>query len=73
MSDSRFPAWEPNEKTQKVEILYHMSYAHEAQAKAEGIQWWEGNVHYWMRKYTRPQLLDIHDKYHGRTIKGIEP
>ena len=67
MKDSRFPSWEPNEKTTKNEILYHMSYAHEEQAKAEGIEWWEGNVQYWKRRYTRQQLLNIHDRYHGRS------
>jgi len=63
-TDSRFPAWEPDEKTTKSTILYHMSYAHENQAEKEGIEWWESNVHYWVRKYTRKQLLEIHQKYH---------
>ena len=70
--DSRFPEWEPDEKTTKNEILYHMSYAHEKQAKAEGIEWWGGNIHYWLRKYTRQQLLDTHNRYHGRKIKEAE-
>ena len=63
-NDARFPAWEPDEKTVKTTILYHMSYAHEKQAEAEGIEWWNQNIHYWMRKYTRDELLEIHRKYH---------
>ena len=70
--DARFPAWEPNVGTVKVEILYHMDYAHEEQARKEGRKWWGLNVDYWKRKYTRQQLLDIHDKYHGRTVKEAE-
>ena len=62
--DPRFPSWEPNEKTVKTTILYHMSYAHEDQAKKEGIEWWAGNVNYWLGKYTRKELLEIHQKYH---------
>ena len=64
--DPRFPAWEPDEKTLKSTILYHMSYAHEKQAKAEGIDWWGLNLSYWMRKYTRDQLLEIHRNYHEK-------
>ena len=63
-TDARFPDWEPDEKTVKTTILYHMSYAHEKQAKAGGIEWWEGNIQYWMRQYTRAELLEIHRKYH---------
>ena len=62
--DSRFPDWEPDEKTKKSTILYHMSYAHEKEAKEEGIEWWGSNIQYWLRKYTREQLLEIHQKYH---------
>ncbi len=63
--DARFPSWEPDDRTQKSTILYHMSYAHEAQAKAEGIEWWGFNVEYWKRKFSRRKLLDIHRRYHG--------
>lgn len=63
-TDARFPDWEPDENTIKSTILYHMSYAHEEQAKKEGIDWWGFNVQYWMRKYTRQELLDIHRRYH---------
>ena len=62
--DPRFPSWEPDEKTVKNTILYHMSYAHEKQAEAEGNEWWGANIHYWKRKFTRDELLGIHRKYH---------
>jgi len=65
--DARFPDWEPDDRTQKSTILYHLSYAHEKQAKAEGIEWWGYNVEYWKRKYSRQELLDIHRRYHGLT------
>ena len=67
--DTRFPGWEPSDLTQKSEVLYHMSYAHEVQAKAEGIEWWGFNVDYWKRKYTRAELLGIHRKYHEEADK----
>uniref|UniRef100_A0A6M3X6G3 Uncharacterized protein n=1 Tax=viral metagenome TaxID=1070528 RepID=A0A6M3X6G3_9ZZZZ len=63
--DPRFPEWKPDEKTQKTTVLYHMSYAHEDQAKKEGIEWWGSNIQYWLRKFTRKQLLEIHQKYHN--------
>jgi len=62
--DARFPDWEPDENTVKNTILYHMSYAHEAQAKAKGIEWWGFNIGYWKRNYSRQELIDIHRKYH---------
>lgn len=70
-TDERFPDWVPDERTQKSTILYHMSYAHERQAEAEGIQWWGLNVAYWKRKYTREELLGIHLKYHGGALPKI--
>ena len=63
-TDARFPDWEPDEETVKTTILYHMSYAHEKQAEAQNIEWWGPNIHSWMRKYTREQLLEIHQIYH---------
>ena len=69
MIDSRFPEWKPNAGTVKADILYHMDYAHEEQARAEGVKWWGLNVDYLKRKYTRQQLLGIHAKYHGRLTK----
>jgi len=65
--DARFPDWKPDDRTQKSTILYHMNYAHEAQAKDGGIEWWGFNVEYWKRKYSRQELLDIHRSYHGLT------
>jgi len=70
--DARFPSWEPDEKTVKTTILYHMSYAHEDQAKKEGIEWWGNNLHYWLGKYTKKELHEIHQKYHTLHRKVIE-
>ena len=63
--DARFPDWEPDDRTWKSTILYHLSYAHEEQAKAEGIEWWGFNIEHWKRNYSRQELLDIHRRYHG--------
>ena len=70
-TDARFPDWEPDDRTPKSTILYHMSYAHERQASAEGIEWWGFYIQHWKRKYSRQELLDIHLKYHGGVLPKL--
>ena len=71
-TDARFPDWEPNDKTQKGEILMHLDYAHEKQAEAQGIKWGIWNFSYWKRKYNRAELLRIHREYHIKFVKETE-
>lgn len=62
--DYRFPSFIVDEETTKGNIIIHMYYAHDEQAREQGIQWGGSNFNYWRRKYDKAELLEIHGKYH---------
>ena len=63
-TDPRFHDWIPDENTQKGDFLMHMDYAHERQSRRDYCKWL-ANYSYFMHKFTKAELLEIHGKYHA--------
>ena len=62
--DPRFHDWKPNKMNCKGELLLHLDYAHERQSLRDYCKWM-ANYNYFLKKYTKAELLKIHEKYHA--------
>ena len=63
-TDPRFHDWVPDESTQKGDLLMHLDYAHENQSRRDYYKWM-ANYQYFLKRFTRTELIKIHDDYHA--------